>query len=183
MQSAPATRTLPNPAFSSALLHWYDTGDVRMPWRGSREPYRIWLSEVMLQQTRVATVEGYYTRFLERFSTVEALAAAPLDDVLKCWEGLGYYARARNLHRLAQQIVQEHAGEFPSSAEALQQLPGIGRYTAGAIASIAFEYNSSIRLPEAICSDLAMRSWFSCSNLVCSSFSLEEPSLRKCVMT
>lgn len=132
-------KTLPDPAFSAALLKWYDEEDARMPWRGSRDPYRIWLSEVMLQQTRVATVEGYYQRFLERFPTIETLAAAPLDDVLKCWEGLGYYARARNLHRLAQQVVLESNGQFPSSAEALQQLPGIGRYTAAAIASIAFD--------------------------------------------
>ncbi len=110
-----------------------------MPWRGSRDPYRIWLSEVMLQQTRIATVEGYYKRFLKRFPTIKTLAAASLDDVLKSWEGLGYYARARNLHRLAQQVVGELKGRFPSSAEALRQLPGIGRYTAAAIASIAFD--------------------------------------------
>jgi len=137
-QSAPATHPLPDPAFSAVLLKWYDSDDVPMPWRGSRDPYRVWLSEVMLQQTRIATVEKYYARFLRRFPTIQDLAAAPLDDVLKCWEGLGYYARARNLHRLAQQIVNEHAGQFPSSADALQQLPGVGRYTAAAIASIAF---------------------------------------------
>jgi A/G-specific adenine glycosylase len=137
-EKALATRPLPDPAFSAALLKWYDSGDVPMPWRGSRDPYHVWLSEVMLQQTRIATVEKYYTRFLQRYPTIQDLAAAPMDDVLKCWEGLGYYARARNLHRLAQQIVTEHAGQFPSSAKALQQLPGIGRYTAGAIASIAF---------------------------------------------
>lgn len=133
------TTSLPNPAFSASLLNWFDAYPTPMPWRGSRDPYRIWLSEVMLQQTRIAAVENYYARFLDRFPTVEALAAAPLDEVLKLWEGLGYYARARNLHRLAQQIVTEHAGQFPSSAEALQQLPGIGRYTAAAIASIAFD--------------------------------------------
>lgn len=132
-------RTLPDPGFSVALLKWFDDGDLKMPWRGSRNPYRIWLSEVMLQQTRVATVESYYKRFLERFPAVEALAAASLDEVLKLWEGLGYYARARNLHRLARQIATEHHGQFPASAEALQQLPGIGRYTAAAIASIAFD--------------------------------------------
>jgi A/G-specific adenine glycosylase len=133
------TRPIPDPEFSAALLNWYDQNPTQMPWRGSRNPYRIWLSEIMLQQTRVTTVAGYYQRFLERFPTVEALAAAPIDDVLKSWEGLGYYARARNLHRLAQQIVSEHSGQFPASAEALQQLPGIGRYTAAAIASIAFD--------------------------------------------
>lgn|SRR5262245_14559665 len=125
--------------FSAALLEWYDRSRIEMSWRGSRDPYRICLSEVMLQQTRVATVGKYYERFLETFPTIEALAAAPLSDVLKCWEGLGYYTRARNLHRLARLIVNEHAGKFPTSDESLEQLPGIGRYTAAAIASIAFD--------------------------------------------
>ncbi len=133
------TTALPNPDFSRALLDWYDRAATRMPWRGLRDPYRIWLSEVMLQQTRVATVESYYNRFLEAFPTIQALAAAPLDEVLKCWEGLGYYARARNLHRLARVIVSDHDGRFPASADALRHLPGIGRYTAAAIASIAFD--------------------------------------------
>ena len=128
----------PPPEFSAQLLAWYDEAALTLPWRGSRDPYRVCLSEVMLQQTRVAVVEPYYARFLERFPTVQALAAASLDEVLKMWEGLGYYARARNLHRLAQVIVREHDGQFPTSAEALQRLPGIGRYTAAAIASIAF---------------------------------------------
>jgi A/G-specific adenine glycosylase len=132
------TIALPNPEFSTALLDWYDTAAARMPWRGCRDPYRIWLSEVMLQQTRVTTAEGYYNRFLDAFPNVQALAAAPLDEVLKCWEGLGYYARARNLHRLARLLVAEHDGQFPASADALRHLPGIGRYTAAAIASIAF---------------------------------------------
>lgn len=109
-----------------------------MPWRDSGDPYRICLSEVMLQQTRVATVEKFYLRFLEAFPTIEALAAAPLGDVLRRWEGLGYYSRARNLHKLARIIVEEHGGKFPDSAEALRELPSIGRYTAAAIASIAF---------------------------------------------
>lgn len=135
---------VPDPAFSVALLNWYDQNPAQMPWRGSRDPYCIWLSEVMLQQTRVATVESYYRRFLERYPAVEALAAAPIDDVLKLWEGLGYYARARNLHRLARQIVNDHAGRFPASAKALQQLPGIGRYTAAAIASIAFDQTVAV---------------------------------------
>lgn len=131
-----------NPA--AALLQWFDQQQVQLPWRGSRDPYRIWLSEIMLQQTRIAAVEGYYARFLERFPTIEALAAASLDEVLKCWEGLGYYTRARNLHRFAQTIVNEYAGRFPTTAEALQELPGIGRYTAAAIASIAFDQRVAV---------------------------------------
>ena len=117
---------------SRPLLAWYDAQALTLPWRGSRDPYRIWLSEIMLQQTRIAAVEPYYARFLDRFPSVQALAAAPLDEVLKAWEGLGYYARARNLHRLAQTLSNEHQGQFPSTAEALQELPGIGRYTAAA---------------------------------------------------
>jgi A/G-specific adenine glycosylase len=131
-------KPLLNAAFATALLDWYDREATMMAWRGGRDPYRIWLSEVMLQQTRVATVESYYTRFLERFPAVEALAAASIDEVLKAWEGLGYYARARAMHRVARLIVDEYEGRFPDSAETLQRLPGIGRYTAAAIASIAF---------------------------------------------
>jgi A/G-specific adenine glycosylase len=131
-----------NPAsaehLSTALLKWYDEAGTALPWRGSRDPYRIWLSEIMLQQTRIAAVEQYYARFLERFPTVTELAAASLEEVLKSWEGLGYYARARNVHRLARVIVNERGGQFPATAAELQTLPGIGRYTAAAIASIAF---------------------------------------------
>ncbi len=130
--------TIANPAISAALLDWFDQLQVELPWRGSRDPYRIWLSEIMLQQTRIAAVEGYYARFLLRFPTIEALAKASIDEVLKSWEGLGYYSRARNLHRLAIIVVNELHGQFPATAEALQGLPGIGRYTAAAIASIAF---------------------------------------------
>ncbi|MFN0086835.1 MAG: A/G-specific adenine glycosylase [Blastocatellia bacterium] len=125
-------------AFGAAILAWFDERAARMPWRGSRDPYRIWLSEIMLQQTRIAVVEPYYQRFLERFPTIEALAAASPDEVLKCWEGLGYYSRARSLHRTAKLIVSERGGKFPPTAEGLEQLPGIGPYTAAAIASIAF---------------------------------------------
>lgn len=124
---------------ATKLLCWFDDLKVQLPWRGSRDPYRIWLSEIMLQQTRIAAVEAYYERFLNRFPTLETLAAASLDEVLKVWEGLGYYSRARNLHRFAQIVTKEHQGKIPNSAEALQQLPGIGRYTAAAIASIAFD--------------------------------------------
>lgn len=138
------TSTYLSPEIPAILLEWYDNQALALPWRGNRDPYQIWLSEVMLQQTRIAAVEPYYARFLERFPTVQALAAAPLDDVLKAWEGLGYYARARNLHRLAQTLVNEHHGQFPSTAEALQKLPGIGRYTAAAIASIAFGQRAAV---------------------------------------
>jgi len=120
------------------LLAWYDRDKRPLPWRDQPDPYRIWLSEVMLQQTRIEAVRGYYDRFLERFPTVEALAAAPLDAVLHAWAGLGYYSRARNLHRAAQMVAFERGGRFPDTADELAELPGVGRYTAGAIASIAF---------------------------------------------
>ena len=122
-----------------ALLAWYDANARELPWRGIRDPYRTWVSETMLQQTRVETVLGYYARFLARFPTVADLAAAPLDDVLKLWEGLGYYSRARNLHRGAQQVMAEHGGVLPSEVDALRRISGIGPYTAGAIASIAYD--------------------------------------------
>ncbi len=135
---------LPDPTFAAALLAWYDERATPMPWRGSRDPYQIWLSEVMLQQTRSTTVKDYYTHFLTLFPTIKALANASLDEVLKAWEGLGYYSRARNLHRLAQIVVNDQQGQFPASPEALKQLPGIGRYTAAAIASIAFGARSAV---------------------------------------
>ena len=120
------------------LLEWYDRQKRDLPWRRTRDPYAIWLSEVMLQQTQVATVIPYWERFLQRFPTVEALAAAPLPDVLAGWRGLGYYSRARNLHRAAQEVVARFGGKLPSTAAELLTLPGFGRYTAGAVASIAF---------------------------------------------
>lgn len=125
--------------FRRRLLAWYGRHARKLPWRENRDPYRVWLSEVMLQQTQVATVVGYFERFLARFPTIEALAAADEHDVLRLWEGLGYYRRARQLHRAAQVIVAEHAGAFPSDPEVVRKLPGIGRYTAGAILSIAFD--------------------------------------------
>lgn len=115
-----------------------------LPWQHSRDPYRVWLSEVMLQQTQVATVLGYYARFLDRFPGVRELAAAPLDDVLALWAGLGYYSRARNLHRCAQAVVADHGGEFPRTAAELETLPGIGRSTAAAIASFCFGERAAI---------------------------------------
>ncbi len=125
-------------AMRAELLRWFDHAKRDLPWRRTKSPYAIWLSEVMLQQTQVATVIPYYERFLARFPTVEALAAAPLQDVLAGWRGLGYYSRARNLHRAAQQVVSAHGGSFPRTAAQLLELPGFGRYTAGAVASIAF---------------------------------------------
>jgi A/G-specific adenine glycosylase len=126
-------------AFRRAFLVWYDKHRRDLPWRKTRDPYRIWLSEIMLQQTRVAAVLDHYRVFLERFPNVEALAASPEDAVLAAWSGLGYYRRARMLHQCAKELVLKHGGRFPQSAEALQTLPGIGRYTAAAIASIAFD--------------------------------------------
>ena len=125
-------------AFRRALLRWYDQHRRDLPWRETRDPYRIWLSEIMLQQTRVAAVVDHYRIFLERFPNVHALAAASEEVVLAAWSGLGYYRRVRMLHRCAKELVQKHGGRFPQSADALQTLPGIGRYTAAAIASIAF---------------------------------------------
>jgi A/G-specific adenine glycosylase len=120
------------------LLAWYDTHRRDLPWRQDRDPYRVWLSEIMLQQTRVAAVLDHYQAFLRRFPTIEKLAAAREASVLAAWSGLGYYRRARMLHAAAQEIVRQHAGEFPSTAEQLRLLPGVGRYTSAAIASIAF---------------------------------------------
>lgn len=122
---------------TSRLLAWYADRGRDLPWRNTRNPYHIWIAEVMLQQTQVATVIPYYARFLASFPTVEALAAASLDAVLKQWEGLGYYARARHLHAAARKVVAEFDGQIPDTMEALLSLPGIGRYTAGAILSIA----------------------------------------------
>jgi A/G-specific adenine glycosylase len=123
---------------SRALVRWFRRAHRDLPWRRTRDPYAIWLSEIMLQQTRVEAVVPHYERFLARFPTVHALALAPADDVLHAWSGLGYYRRARQLHAAAAVVVREHAGALPDADEALRALPGIGRYTAGAIRSIAF---------------------------------------------
>ncbi len=128
----------------SALLRWYRAKGRDLPWRRTRDPYRIWVSEIMLQQTRVETVIDYYHRFLQVFPSVTALAGADLEAVLKVWEGLGYYARARNLHRGAQTIVEEWDGELPGTLQDLLCIPGIGRSTAGAILSLAFEISTPI---------------------------------------
>lgn len=121
-----------------ALLQWYRENKRDLPWRHTNDPYKIWISEIMLQQTRVDTVIQYYCRFLELFPTLGALAAAPEQDVLNAWKGLGYYSRAMNLQKAAQQVVEQHDGVFPQDFEAIRKLPGIGDYTAGAITSIAF---------------------------------------------
>ncbi len=133
-----------NPAISLKLLRWYRRVRRAMPWRGTRDPYAIWISEAMLQQTQVATVIPYYEKFLARFPAVGDLAAARLDEVLRLWAGLGYYARARNLHAAARQIVAEHGGRLPDTVEGLRELPGFGPYTAGAVASIAFDRRAAV---------------------------------------
>ena len=129
------------------LLAWYDRHRRVLPWRARKgeraDPYRVWLSEIMLQQTTVKAVAPYYARFLERFPTVTQLAAAPLDEVLSLWAGLGYYARARNLHACAKAVAAQHGGEFPGTEDGLLTLPGIGAYTAAAIAAIAFDRRAS----------------------------------------
>ncbi len=123
---------------AARLLAWYRAHKRDLPWRGA-SPYAVWVSEIMLQQTQVATVIPFYQQFLARFPTVEALASAPIEDVLKQWAGLGYYARARNLHRAAQMVVENFHGQVPNTPEAIASLPGIGRYTSGAILSIAYD--------------------------------------------
>ncbi|MDE2592882.1 MAG: A/G-specific adenine glycosylase [Burkholderiales bacterium] len=134
-----------HPDLSRRLVAWQaQNGRHDLPWQNTRDPYRVWLSEIMLQQTQVTTVLGYYERFLQRFPTVRDLAQAPLDDVLTLWAGLGYYSRARNLHRCAQAVVADHGGQFPQTVEQLVTLSGIGPSTAAAIASFCFEVRTSI---------------------------------------
>jgi len=130
--------------FRRNLLRWYDQHKRDLPWRQDRDPYRVWVSEIMLQQTRVAAVIGHYQKFLQRFPTIKGLAAAREAQVLAVWSGLGYYRRARMMHATAKKIVKGHKGQFPTSAESLRALPGIGRYTSAAIASIAFDEPSAV---------------------------------------
>ena len=134
--------TLAAEKIAANLLGWYDVHRRDLPWRakpqGIADPYHVWLSEIMLQQTTVATVKGYFEKFLTRWPTLQDMAAARQEDILEAWAGLGYYARARNLHKCAQILVAEHSGVFPETAAALKKLPGIGEYTSAAIASIAF---------------------------------------------
>lgn len=123
---------------SSQLLAWYGPNQRKMPWRGHPDPYAVWVSEIMLQQTRVETVTGYFERWMAHFPDIQALASASQQDVLSQWEGLGYYARARSLQRAAQIVMEQYGGQIPQTQESLRKLPGVGRYTAAAIASIAF---------------------------------------------
>lgn len=127
-----------------SVTAWYRKQGRDLPWRDERDPYRVWIREIMLQQTTVTAVIPYFDRFMQRFPTLKALADADEADVLHAWEGLGYYSRARNLHRAAKQLITDHDGEFPRDAASLQSLPGIGRYTAGAIASFAFQLRAPI---------------------------------------
>jgi len=131
-------------AVAAALSSWYARARRDLPWRRSPDPYRVWVSEIMLQQTQVERVKEFFVRFVERFPSVESLAAGDERDVLRLWEGLGYYRRARQLHAAARRIVADHGGVFPQTAAALRALPGIGRYTAGAILSIAFDLPAPI---------------------------------------
>jgi A/G-specific adenine glycosylase len=133
------------PDFARHVVDWQRRhGRHGLPWQNTQDPYRVWLSEIMLQQTQVSTVLDYYPRFLARFPEVSALAAASQDDVLALWSGLGYYSRARHLHRCAQEVMARFGGQFPKQAELLQTLPGIGRSTAAAIAAFCFQEREAI---------------------------------------
>ena len=143
----PVSDSVRRQEFPLRLLRWYRQNLRSLPWRETKDPYAIWVSEMMLQQTQVATVIPYWTRWMERFPTIQSLSDAPMEDVLKQWQGLGYYARARNMRRASQVIVEQHGGVFPTDFDAVLALPGIGRYTAGAVCSIA--YNQSVPLVDA----------------------------------
>lgn len=138
MRSQPSDTGVNKPGFAEALVAWYTHNHRDLPWRDTDTPYHIWLSEVMLQQTQVATVIDYYHRFLKKFPSIQSLAKAPLDDVLKLWEGLGYYSRCRNLHKAAKIVMKDHKGRFPDTLEEAMALPGIGQSTAGAILTFAY---------------------------------------------
>lgn len=150
-------------AFQSLVLDWFEQhGRKNLPWQKTPTPYHVWLSEIMLQQTQVATVIPYFQRFIEHFPRLEDLAAAELDDVLHDWSGLGYYARARNLHKTAKRLVDEHQSGFPNSVAGLCELPGIGRSTAGAIASLALGQSAAIldgNVKRVLCRCFAVHGW------------------------
>ena len=152
------------------LLPWYELHKRELPWRQDREPYHVWLSEIMLQQTRVEAVKGYYTRFLAALPTIEALAAAPMEQLNKLWEGLGYYSRVRNLQKAAQQILEHHGGVFPADYAAIRALAGIGDYTAGAVGSICFG------LPTPAVDGNVLRV---CSRLTADSAPIDKPQTKK----
>lgn len=137
-ESNPESKYQFPPEIAEILLNWWESNKADLPWRANKEPYAVWVSEVMLQQTQIVTVVPYYERWMARFPSVKTLAASSIDDVLKAWEGLGYYSRARNLHKAAKIIAEKFSGRLPEDYTDLIALPGIGRYTAGAIASIAF---------------------------------------------
>src|SRR5213595_4027384 len=145
MARFPLVRECYRMQFAEKVVRWQRRhGRKGLPWQDTRDPYRIWLSEVMLQQTQVAAAIPYYRRFVSRFPDVQALAAADEDEVLRLWSGLGYYARARNLHRAARKLVSEHGGRFPDSVDEIEQVPGIGRSSAAAIAAFAFGRRAAI---------------------------------------
>ena len=130
--------------FQQSLIRWFRTNQRPLPWRKHYEPYEVWVSEIMLQQTQMDTALPYFKRWMEAFPTIDALAKADSKKVLKLWEGLGYYSRARNIHESAKHLVQKHAGVFPEDYEKILSIKGVGRYTAGAIASIAFNQDRPI---------------------------------------
>ncbi|MEM9327525.1 MAG: A/G-specific adenine glycosylase, partial [Bacteroidota bacterium] len=130
--------------FTENLIHWYSIKKRDLPWRNTKDPYKIWLSEIILQQTRVAQGLPYYERFVQQYPQIQDLAAAPQDEVMRTWQGLGYYSRARNLHKAAKVVAKEMGGKFPSTYDGLLALPGVGPYTAAAIASIAFGVPSPV---------------------------------------
>ncbi len=159
-------------AWVRRLLEWYDTNKRILPWRSSPTPYFVWISEIMLQQTQVDTVIPYFERFVQRFPTVSELSGTDIEDVLKVWQGLGYYARARNLHKAAGVISDNHNGIFPESAVELQKLPGIGEYTAGAVASIAF--GEAVPAVDGNCLRVFARFW-GISDVI------DEPKTKECI--
>jgi A/G-specific adenine glycosylase len=141
--SPPSKALARAPEFRRQLLRWFRRHGRDLPWRRTRDPYHVIVSEFMLQQTQVSRVEAYYERFLERYPTIQSLAAAPAATVRESWDGLGYYRRAANLHQLAQEVVRDHGGVIPADVIELRRLPGVGRYTAGAVASFAFERSAA----------------------------------------